>query len=61
MLQDVVSNFGQEMEQNWTKCKKEICFIKVEGKIKAFLRDCQNSRDCYSGHKDPEQIEKYKL
>lgn len=35
MLQDVVCNFGQEMEPNWTKCKKEICFI-VEGKVKAF-------------------------
>lgn len=60
MLQDVVCNFGQEMEPNWTKCKKEICFI-VEGKIKAFLWGFRNSRDCYRGHEDPEQIEEYRL
>jgi len=37
MLQGVVCNFGQEMEPNRTKCKKEICFIvKVEDKNQSF-------------------------
>lgn len=50
------------MEPNWTKYKKEICFIvKVEGKIQAFLWGFLNSRDYYYGCEDPEQMEKYKL